>query len=89
MKVAAFIEPPQGAVIEKILRHCGLWQPSTPRPPPPVCWGWSDADWFADDEFFDGGFTNGLADDFVQVAPDDSAYVDIDPFEAGEYEAAY
>ena len=34
MKVVAFIEPPQGAVIEKILRHCGLWRPSTPRPPP-------------------------------------------------------
>jgi hypothetical protein len=34
MKVVAFIEPPQGAVIEKILRHCGLWQPVTPRPPP-------------------------------------------------------
>ena len=34
MKVIAFIEPPQGAVIEKILRHCNLWQPSTPRAPP-------------------------------------------------------
>ena len=34
MTVIAFIEPPQGAVIEKILRHCGLWQPSTPRAPP-------------------------------------------------------
>jgi hypothetical protein len=34
MKVIAFIEPPQGDVIEKILRHCGLWQPSTARPPP-------------------------------------------------------
>ena len=34
MKVVAFIEPPQGDVIEKILRHCGLWQPSTPRAPP-------------------------------------------------------
>jgi len=34
MTVVAFIEPPQGDVIEKILRHCGLWQPSTPRPPP-------------------------------------------------------
>jgi hypothetical protein len=29
-----FIEPPQGDVIEKILRHCGLWFASTPRPPP-------------------------------------------------------
>jgi hypothetical protein len=49
MKVIAFIEPRapdghrraalvgdgRGEVIEKILRHCGLWQPSTPRAPPP------------------------------------------------------
>jgi hypothetical protein len=34
MKVLAFIEPPQGAVIEKILRHCGLWRASSPRAPP-------------------------------------------------------
>jgi hypothetical protein len=34
MKVIAFIEPPRGDVIEKILRHCGLWQPSAPRAPP-------------------------------------------------------
>ena len=34
MKVVDFIEPPQGDVIEKILRHCGLWFASTPRPPP-------------------------------------------------------
>ena len=34
MKVVAFIEPPQGDVIEKILRHCGLWRASSPRPPP-------------------------------------------------------
>ena len=34
MKVVAFIEPPQGDVIEKILRHCGLWCPSSPRAPP-------------------------------------------------------
>jgi hypothetical protein len=47
MKVVAFLEPPQGAVIEKILRHCGLWNPSTPRAPPPED-GWvyePDADW--------------------------------------------
>jgi hypothetical protein len=30
MKVVAFIEPPQGEVIEKILHHCGLWQPRLP-----------------------------------------------------------
>jgi len=42
----------------------------------------SDADWFADDEFFDGGFTNDPADDFAQVGPDDSAYfADIDACE--------
>jgi hypothetical protein len=34
MTVIAFIEPPQGEVIERILRHCGLWQAATPRPPP-------------------------------------------------------
>ena len=34
MKVIAFIEPPQGEVIEKIMRHCGLWRDSSPRPPP-------------------------------------------------------
>jgi hypothetical protein len=33
-KAMAFIEPPQGDVIEKILRHCGLWHPSAPRAPP-------------------------------------------------------
>ena len=41
MKVVAFIEPPQGAVIEKILRYCGLWQPSSPRAPPAVDGGLS------------------------------------------------
>ena len=34
MKIVAFIEPPQGDVIEKILRHCGLWCPAAPRAPP-------------------------------------------------------
>ena len=34
MKVITFIGPPQGAVIEKILRHCALWRDSSPRPPP-------------------------------------------------------
>ena len=34
MKVVAFIDPPQGEVIDKILRHCGLWRHSAPRPPP-------------------------------------------------------
>ena len=34
MKIVAFVEPPQGDVIEKILRHCGLWCPASPRAPP-------------------------------------------------------
>jgi ribosomal protein S27E len=34
MKVVAFIEPPQGEVIERILRHCGLWHSAAPRAPP-------------------------------------------------------
>ena len=34
MKVVSFIEPPQGEVIEKILKHCGLWQEPACRPPP-------------------------------------------------------
>ena len=34
MKVIAFIEPPQQEVIEKILRHCGLWEAAPPRRPP-------------------------------------------------------
>ena len=36
MKVVSFIEPPQGEVIEKILKHCGLWRASAPRAPPDV-----------------------------------------------------
>ncbi len=53
MKVVAFLEPPQGAVIEKILRHCGLWNPSTPRAPPPEDgWGYEpDADWDSQPDF--------------------------------------
>jgi len=70
MKVIAFIEPPQGAVVEKILRHLGLWNPSTPRAPP-VDWGLSPS---APDDFSDS-----------QTAFDESrerTYVDIDTFEA-------
>ncbi len=36
MKIVSFIDPPQNSVIEKILRHCGLWQMSSPRGPPEV-----------------------------------------------------
>ena len=33
MKVIAFIERRQRDVIEKILRHCGLWEQAPPGPP--------------------------------------------------------
>jgi len=33
MKVISFIEPPQEAVTEKILRHCGLWEDPARAPP--------------------------------------------------------
>jgi len=36
MQVVAFIEPPQSEVIEKFLKHCGLWQASAPRAPSDV-----------------------------------------------------
>ena len=87
MKVVAFIEPPQGALIEKILRHCGLWRPSAPRPPP-LRTDWSDAAGFSDagqaaEYFADGDFSGSPSEDFAQAAPDDSAYfADIDACES-------
>ena len=36
MQVVSFIEPPQADVIEKILKHCGLWQSRAARGPPEV-----------------------------------------------------
>ena len=34
MKIISFIERRQTDVIEKILRHCGLWEESPARGPP-------------------------------------------------------
>ena len=34
MKVIGFIERNQTAVVEKILKHCGLWKEALARPPP-------------------------------------------------------
>jgi len=69
MKVIAFIEPPQGAVVEKILRHCSLWHPSSPRPPP------------ADDCVHDpDGNSHGQTASADE--PQERVYVDIDTFEA-------
>jgi len=70
MKVVAFIEPPQGAVIEKILRYCGLWQPSSPRAPPAV-------DAWVHDPDRDSDSQTARSD-----APLGITYVDIDTFEA-------
>ena len=73
MKVIAFIEPPQGAVVEKILRHCGLWHPSSPRPPPA-----GDCPNFRLSE-------NGTVPFDASPSADESrerVYVDIDVFEA-------
>jgi hypothetical protein len=34
MKVVAFIDPPQEEIIQKILKHCGLWEEPPERAPP-------------------------------------------------------
>ena len=34
MKIISFIESRQADVLEKILRHCGLWEDPPPRAPP-------------------------------------------------------
>ena len=34
MRVLSFIQPTQRDVIEKILKHCGLWEQSSRAPPP-------------------------------------------------------
>ena len=69
MKVIGFTEPTKGDVIETILRHCGLWNVSSPRAPP-VRDGWvHDPDCDAD----------------LQTAasePGELTYVDMDTFEA-------
>ncbi len=65
MKVIAFIEPPQADVIERILRHCGLWNPPARTPP--------DASWVHD--------SNGCCDDNAgSDEPRELTYVDMDTF---------
>jgi len=34
LQIISFIQPPQHDVIERILRHCGLWEKSSRGPPP-------------------------------------------------------
>ena len=75
MKVVAFIEPPQGEGIEKILKHCGLWQASAPRAPPDM-----------DDLVLelDAAYSASSISSTDQAAePQDLTYVDIDTFLAG------
>jgi len=68
MEVIAFIEPPQGEVIEKILRHYGLWHASAPRAPP-AGEGWvHDPDGASDSQ-------TASSDE-----PRELTYVDIDTF---------
>jgi hypothetical protein len=75
MAVVAFIEPPQGSVIEKILRHCGLWDE---RPPPGDCPDYCGTD----------AAKMGLSPFDAQAEPEaddepgELTFVDIDTFEA-------
>jgi len=71
MKVVAFIEPPQGEVIEKILKHCGLWQASAPRAPPDM-----------DDLVLELDAASISSTDQA-AEPQDLTYVDIDTFLVG------
>ena len=72
MKVIAFIEPSQGKVIEKIMRHCGLWHP---RPPPGDCPDFHGAP-------AQQGRENGTVPMTASDDPRALTYVDIDTFEA-------
>jgi len=71
MKVVAFIDPPQGEVIENILRHCGLWRESAPRPPP-------DVEGLVHD--LDGRFSDSPTGSCDQAG--ELTFVDMDTFEA-------
>jgi hypothetical protein len=42
MKIISFIERRQSEVIEKILRHCGLWDETPARAPPAGEWLWAE-----------------------------------------------
>ncbi len=71
MKVVAFIEPPQALVIEKILKHCGLWQQPVSRPPP-------DTNTLVRD--LEYGFPSGEAGCPEPDQAQDLIYEDIDTF---------
>jgi hypothetical protein len=71
MAVVAFIDPPQVEVIERILRHCGLWRESAPRPPPDVAGVVHDLDGCFSDS------PTGCSDQAGELT-----FVDMDTFEA-------
>ncbi len=71
MKVVSFIEPPQANVIEKILRHCGLWQDRTSRAPP-------DVDGLVQD--LDFGFSTTQSSPPASNQGQELTYQDIDTF---------
>jgi hypothetical protein len=53
MAIISFIPPPQEKVIEKILRHCGLWEEPSQRAPP-GCDGFTEEpDKVVDNEYVD------------------------------------
>jgi hypothetical protein len=68
MKVGAFIDPPQGEVIEKMVRHSGLWHALVPRAPPPGDGLVRDPDGVSDSQ-------TASSDE-----PRELTYVDIDTF---------
>ena len=71
MKVVAFIEPPQAEVIEKILRHCGLWREPNSRAP-------ADIDGLIQD--LDSSFSSSQAGFPEADRTQELTYVDTDAF---------
>ena len=53
MKVVSFIAPPQEEVIQKILKHCGLWEDRTERGPPDLDGFTEDPDEVVEAEYVD------------------------------------
>jgi len=71
MKVVSFIEPFQAEVIEKILRHCGLWQEPDSGAPP-------DTDGLARN--LDFGYSGSKAGFLESNQAQELTYQDIDTF---------
>ena len=93
MKVVAFLEPPQGEVIEKILQHCGLWNPASPRAPPSaaalVYVPDADGDGQTAGPDQSGELTYVPDPDGDSQTPSSEAPWEVDPFDADPFEAAF